>query len=291
MVVGKKAIGYAFAGAVFTVFLIWLFEGRRIVAKVGDFKIYSEDVEYRNRLIKHSYPQEKSTPGYDQLVRAYTKYQIMRNNGYDRIDKRLETELERMEKETRDPSALQRIKEEVFDGKVSVFKRALVIPAAVEEEIYFGFFDGNNSLHKNTQKTTQSYYEEIKSTNKDLKAFAEEKGLIYRKFQISKKFGVLPINIKTNKVDGDFMMEARSRRPDDEMVKYWFEVILKELKPGDLISQPIDNKESWQIGKLVSQKGKDEKVVEVIIVPKRSFSDFIEAEKDRVPVRTGFFLF
>ena len=51
------------------------------VVKVGDYTLMEKDAHYRSAVIKIYFPDDNRDLGLDQLVRAYTYAQILKNHG------------------------------------------------------------------------------------------------------------------------------------------------------------------------------------------------------------------
>lgn len=306
----NKQLLYILGAIAFVIFCVWFFEGRTIYAKVGDFKIYKKDIEYRNNLIRMNYPEEKGDYGYKQLEKSYINYQVMRNHGYKEIERRLENEVDRIEKNTKMPELLKKIKEEIFKGDMSAYKRAFVIPAAVDEEVFFGFYATQEKLHESSQKLAQDILEQLKSNPTALKKISHDMKFDYILYQISKDDIVL-VNPETMKPvsnlhsrenfkgkpkekiksqESDAVVGDEGINPRAELAHYWNNVILKETRSGDPISQPISLNDQWYVGRVL-KSDKQNKIVELVSIPKKSYSEILEAEKEHIPIRKGFFLF
>jgi hypothetical protein len=285
----KQKITLGIALLLLVIFGVWFFEGRHIVMKVGDFRIYDKDVEYRNKVIKMNYPDEKQDFGLFQLQKSYTNYQILRNYKYTPIEKRLETEAARIDQKTKNPDMLKKIKE-IFGKDIAAYQRVFVVPAAVDEDIYYNFFNQQTSFQNESQKRAEDILKKLKETQEPFKQLAEKEQLPYRILQIDRMVGVDPVDLETLKVVERFHEKEKNKK-EDRYASYWIDTVLKNVKVGEVASDIVSIEESWLVPRLHKMVNKNVYLVEIIEVPKKTFSHFIEEESKKVPIKTGFFIF
>lgn len=287
----NKKIKYTVGILILIIFCLWFFEGRYIHTKVGGFKIYKKDIEYRNKIIKLQYPEEKQDFGLLQLQKSYINYRILKNHNYASMDERLKSEAERIDQKTKNPAMLKKIKE-IFGKDKEAYQRVFVAPAAIDEVIYYNFFTQQMSLHDESQKKAEKVLEELKSSNEPLKEKAKKDELAYKIIQVSLFEKIQPVDLKTMKPLNIRKYRSKEKnKQEDPLSKYWIDVILKDLKDGDLIQEVVSIDDRWMVGRFIKKINKDTYQIELIDIPKKSFSQFVAQEAKNVSIKTGFFIF
>ncbi len=234
----------------------------KVIAIVGSYKISEKDVQYRNQVFKNYFPEDKRELGKEELVRAFTLAQILKNNAQPLDDAILEKEAKRIDEKSQMPGRLQQLKA-IFGSDRDAYLRCFVLPVYVERTLYYEFFLKNAAIQKESLKEAEDFlHKAVTSKN----AFAVLKKL--ERFSVSR----------------DAKLQTQGFVVDNER---WLQGVVPQVKVGQVFPKIIDYGEHWMVAKLQSTTPKNKTPVyhfEAALFPKRDYSSWLEAEKQKVPV-------
>ncbi len=127
------------------------------LAQIGDLSITQTQVDYRDRVNQVFSPANRESLGLQQLIDTFTKAEVLKRNGQPVSTQVLENEAKRIEKETRAPEALTKIKL-VFSGDYDNYLQVFVMPIYVDRETVRFFKTGNFP-----QNSFEDWFKEQKS--------------------------------------------------------------------------------------------------------------------------------
>lgn len=274
-----------------------------VVAEVGDYKITKEEADFRNRIIRIYYPQETRNLGVDQLVRAYTYAQILKNNGAEITESVLDKEVERIDKHTLVPETLARIKG-VFGPDTKSYRRVFVLPTYSERVIYFEFFLRDPKPQALAVKPADDFLAMVLAKPAEFSSLAFNKGYAVQHFQVSTKEGLKELKEEKKKKGEDEMrgtasqnqnqapahldmrFKAQMEEQKQEEAKRWIQEILKGLKPGEVYSKLVDHGQQWfvvRFSKLVPKK-KEVYEFEAVSFAKAEYGEWLDAQTKLVKI-------
>ncbi len=277
-----------------------------VLAEVGDYKITKEEANFRNRVIRIYYPQETRNLGIDQLVRAFTYAQILKNNGQEVTDDVLTKEVNRIDQHTLVPETLARIKG-IFGPDTKSYRRVFVLPTLTERVIYFEFFLHDPKPQAVAVKPAEDFLHLALQKPKEYLNLASTKGYKVQDFEVSVKEGLKELknepkkkgkkgeddarSLASNNPNSapahlDMRMKAQMEEQRAEEAKRWIENILKGLKPGEIYSKLVDQGQQWYVVKFLKQtpSKKGAYTFNAVAFNKAEYGEWIEAETKKVKI-------
>lgn len=297
----QLALGCAFS-VLLALYFVFFF--RTPIAKVGDWKIYQADSEYRDRIILLDFPNEKRSMGLYQLMKSAMNLAILKNNGVVIQKPQIEREEERINKSTKNPEQLAKIKA-IFGKDTEAYRRDFVLPALVDHMIYYDFFLTDEKVQAESLKPVLSFIQEAAAHPERFSDLAATKNLEVHQLIVSLKKGLIWIQKKKPldrhqgepvqsslenqeifaRIQAD--LKKRSEESINEEAQKWIDQIIRPLKVGDVASAPISREESWLALKLAKKISNDTYELLVISFPKVNFNQWYEAEKAKVEVEVA----
>lgn len=271
----------------------------RIIAKVGDYTITQSDIDYRDKIQRFNYPQDPNTYGKEQLTHSYTIAQILKNNGMEITERTLRVEDMRIEQNTKDRAALNKIKA-VFGQDQESYYKVFILPTYAERTISGDFFNKNPKFQSQSLARVQSFLAEFKSTNQKFSKFAKNKNTKVQQFELSLEKGMQWIQAeKKEKGNKDSTKQTGSskapvavqKQVQDyidgqslESARFWIENVMPKLHPGEIWNEPVDHGADWMIVNYVKPLGQKKYLMEAVFFMKDSFQQWLETEKAKVNV-------
>lgn len=283
------------------------------VAIVGEIKIFRKDIVYRDKVIRLSNPDEKRSLGLFQLVKSATNHQILKKYGHVISENDLKNEEQRIDKNTRDPDSLKKIKD-IFGNDHESYLRDFVQPNLVDNKIYYGLFLNDEKIHSESLNLATSFINKVISNPSQFKKIAEADGVMVKGLTLSLKNGMIWEQDKiqnspnlsgsntestgagqdggmkivdqtqkseiAKKIEAEFM----ANQSTVEEAKKWHELLIGNMKEGTVTSAPANREESWLVIHYVKRKSKDEFILEVAFFKKQDFSQWYEKEKAQVNI-------
>ncbi|MCM2281120.1 MAG: hypothetical protein NDI61_04665 [Bdellovibrionaceae bacterium] len=274
--------------------------GEPVVLKVGDFTITPRMIEQREQVMRIYYPQAVEIDGLQQLVDAYLKATVLKQNGHVIDDPILANEAKRIESSTLMPEMLARVRA-VFDPDPEAYLRVYVLPIYAERVIYFEFFLRHSNLQAPSLARAQDFARTVRARPAEFKSLAEKAGAQTARLTVSAREGVkwgephrsseapppgqqaLPGSIASK-------VEKSRQQQDQDEGRRWVQEIVGRLKVGEVFEQVIDGGERWQVvrylGRVqgVAPEANEVFEFEAAVFPKADYAQWLEAEKSRVPI-------
>lgn len=270
------------------------------IASVGDLQISEKDVQNTNAITKIYYPDETRDLGLLQLKNAYLMAQVLKNNGWEITDATLKTESKRIDQTTQRPEILAKIKG-LFPNNEHGYLYVYVLPVYVKRVIYYDFFLKNPAIHAPSKKVAERFLESVVHQPEKLVREAKNSGIRINTFEVSLSRGIewntnngnrksdISSSSAANKIPLDiqhqFQPTMDSRKVSEEAQK-WINDVANQLKPGQVFPKIVEMNDAWMIVKFSGQSKAASGVYhfEAVSFPKADFNDWLEKEKNRVPI-------
>ena len=281
---------------------LFLFSCQRspTLSQVGAYSITQKDVDYREQILRLSYPQysgDLKKAALNQLVQSLTFAEILKNNGQSITDETLKKEADRIDKTTLMPEALGRIKK-IFDGDQTSYYKDYILPVYSERVIYFEFFLHDKKVQAESLEKVESFLRSVLSSHQASQVY---RGHEVIRFTVSLARGIEWEEDKKSRRHSTPSSTATAETPKEiqdkfdqnqkaqvsEEGKRWISEIILKLKPGETHSKVIDQQSQWWVVRYMRKKPKfhDTYEMEAAVFPKADYEKWLKAEKDRVVIR------
>ncbi len=264
----------------------FFFENKK-VAQIGTIAIFQNQIKYRDQLIRLEYPQEKRELGLLQLTKAAVNEQILLNYGIEITEDLLLKEEARINQNTRNPHALQKIKD-LFKKDHKAYLQTFVRPTLVNRTIYYDLFSKDERFHQESFDQATSYLKVLTNEPDQFEEFARKNHFQIATLEVSKKYGLIwnrdrlrkKIEIKDR--PATFAIESEKTAEENEQIQFWVEHVAKNLKPLKIYSELVSTAEHWQIIRYSDLKENNIFKFEVLHIPKQNFEQWREKEKNKI---------
>lgn len=255
-----------------------------VVAQVGDYKIHQADVNYRDAVALIQNPNLQKSMGREQLVRGYTRAQVLKSLGMPITSAMLATEEARMAKAVKPGSFLEKVTA-AFGKDTGAYRRVYLTPLLAERMLYQDYFMKVAPPQVEAKKKADAFLKEVRKEPDSFHAAATKSGFSVIKLALTKAGGV--------HWESDKKPDARNpsaapavRPPNPGEGNYWYKVLLGKLSEGGIHDGLVERGDSWLVVRLVSRDEKEEKAtVEAAKVPKARFDEWLQPEIAKVQVK------
>lgn len=118
------------------------------MCRVGDVSIHEEDINLRAKVSAVYYPQsEKKYIALAQLIKGYLSLQVLKSLGYQVNHSKLEEEAKRIDKDTKAPGILNKIKD-IYGRDRNNYLKTFVAVVYAERVLYNEIFLKSKKIHK-----------------------------------------------------------------------------------------------------------------------------------------------
>lgn len=258
-----------------------------VLARVGTTKIYRSDVKFRDQIIFLSFPNEKRSMGLHQLIKSATNFEILKNHGISFPDTVIDLEEARIDRDTRSPEQLQKIKN-IFGDDKQAYRRVYVLPTLVDRVIYFEFFLTDEKIHGASMRQAMDLISKLRGHEAGFRDVATSNGFRVQKLTVSLKDGVtwdLP------KLPGEPPKAPQADTPSiiptesaNEEAKKWYELFIQNLKVGEVAAIPISYGNDLLVAHYLKNPRSSVFNLEVAVLPKLEFGPWLEQEKAKIKI-------
>lgn len=282
--------------------IAWIYLRDPVVARVGDYSITQSDVDFRNQIYQFYTPGDNRKPGLQQLTKALTYAQILKNNGQPVDEATILEEEKRIDSKTLMPEKLQALKA-LFKGNMKSYRKVFVLPTYVERVIYFEFFLKSPKVQSEEQKKALAFLRESMTEKGKFELLAKKEGLPIKTLLISESEGVrfydsgkTPLEDNPQPGGGaqpkgmpDRVSEEMNQRMAEfKKIEYekWAKDVLEVLKIGQIFPQLVEFGEQWGVVKLI-QKPKNKKQdyrLKAVTFPKADYEQWLKTETSKVNI-------
>jgi len=275
----------------------------RVIATVGDYEITQKDKTLRDQIQHVFYPKDPHSYGLDQLTTAFTYAQILKNNGHEVTEHLLRAEDMRINKNTKAPEVLKKIRD-LFKGDDEAYQKVFILPTYAERTIYYDFFTKNPKAQERSLGRVREFLSELEKTKSSLQDLAKKSDLIFKKFTLSKEKGIewekeTPAKKTGGAPEKPGLIDMSVQAPAEirnhvaqelqgkslESAQFWVDNVIKYMKPGEVFQSPVDYEEAWLVVKYVKLLGKGKFQLEAVFIPKDNYQQWLEAETAKIRVQ------
>lgn len=300
----KQALGLAVLVGVLGVVLYW---PHRAVLKVGSYSLSAKQVKYRDQVIYVNYPEEKRSLGKEQLKKAYLYAEILKRNGRAITDEDLKKEAERIDKNTRMPEMLQRIKD-IYKGDLKNYYATYILPVLVETKLRSELFAEIQKNDTESSEQAKAFLEQVSRVNVGFELFAKEKNITLAYLRLSKARGLewFP-NIESmnessrdpSRPEGEDPnarnptqmriqreLEQRGWERTQRELDLWMRNVVPNLDSKGIYGQVIPQAEAWIVVKSIkadAQRG--QWIFAVANFPKPQFEGWFQSQAQNVVIK------
>ena len=250
------------------------------VGRVGVLPILEKDLAQRAKVSEVYYPGSgKRYVALAQLVKGYLAFEVLKTLGVPTDNAALEREAERIEKGTKAPEVLAKIKAvygEDRRGYMDTFVRVVY----GERMLYNEVFLKSAAIHEETRRQAAEFLAEAKGAPSSFAEIAKKRGLTAGTLRVSLDNGIVR--------EAERKEERKEERPAGaapagvEQARRILESAGK-VGPGEVVPDLIEWQEGYQALRVLRKEG-EATVVESVSVPKRAYDDWFWEKASKIPV-------
>ena len=282
----------------------WLYQefGAKLtsyVLEIGDLKITKEQLALRQAHANIYYPGS-GTPevALAQLIQGLLAAELMKKQGVVLDKATWLAEEERIDKQTRDPATLAKIKF-IYGQNHDDYLYVGILPDFAQSRI-FKLYRSSPQFAEVTRKDAAQFLDEAERNPAMFAALAEKHGSKARRMRVDPKKGMSPISeTKKESESGNFKdaspkgeqemrlraeMEAQSGEREIEAAKSLL-ARLSDLPEGSLYKNTLEAPESFETVRLVRRNTDGSADVEMASFPKPDFGRWFWDEAGKIPVK------
>ena len=278
-----------------------IFKGKA-VQEVGSYPIYKSDVEYRTRVANIFYPNTSAKVAQDQLARAFTYAEILKNNGQSFDPPVLLKEEARIEQSTRDPEKLKQIKA-VFGKDHDAYLKDFILPTYVERVIYFDFFVHNQNIHRASQQVAADFLAAATEHPENFLALVEKQKLKSARLWVSNEQGIQLERLAGTRGAADqptreiidqskhsakqtaieAKLKADANSAESLEVKKWIDELIKPTPTGHMVARIIEQQTHWLVLKNLGYDQKHKAYeIQAVAFSKANYEEWLTQERAKV---------
>ena len=245
------------------------------LCRVGSTRISAKDLSLRAKVSEIYYPgSAKDYVALSQLIKGNLALEILRSSGHPVDAPVLESEAKRIDENTKAPEMLAKIKS-VYGADRKTYLRTFVAPVYAERMLYSDVFLKSPDIHAATRTQAEALLREVSQAPASFSKIAQQSGAPVALLRISRSKGIRP--------DQNQRMQHTAEPIGIEQAKYIIPLLAK-LSPGNMLPQPIDSQETFQVMRFMKKAGPDF-IVEAATNPKRTFDDWFWEQAPKVHTR------
>lgn len=238
-----------------------------IVVKVGNIIITDKDVAYKIA-VERAYGNETITDAVARQVitRETTEQEVARSLGVLPTETDIATFSERVNKTTKAPELLAKVKN-VFGADIASYQRVYLLPKMVNITLHSAFATDKGTYSESLIKIEKAYAGVIKG--RSLEQTAKSNNLEYVESDIKKSEIIDPL--------------LQKYFAGKELQKPKLLSILPTLKSGEIYKEILEDENSYQVVRLAVNE-KEVYKVEMIVSRKRSYGDWYDLLAKKIPI-------
>ncbi len=261
----------------FLFILLFLAGCSKQACSVGDIRINEKDLSSRAEISEIYYPGSgKRYIALAQLVKGYISLEILKELGYMVDEAVLESEADRIDKNTKAPDILNKIKE-IFGRDRKGYIKAFVQIVYAERVLYNEVFLNSESIHKEQYQKAEDVLKAALSYSKPLREVAKERGLKAERLRISSENGIKNEDFSSGK-------RAMPAAPVGLMQARRLLDVVSGVKHGEVYPEVIGWQESYQVIRFIKNE-RDEFIIDSISIPKRNYDEWFWDKASGIPVK------
>ena len=121
-----------------------------VALRVGPHSFSADDLELRRRIIQFKYPTADSAQvgAAVQFIEGYLIVELLRRMGHPITDEQLDAEIARINRDTRDPDGLRRLKAICGGERTRAYGRIAILPEFANRRFFFDIYPNGENLHR-----------------------------------------------------------------------------------------------------------------------------------------------
>lgn len=266
----------------------------KILARIGSITLTAQEVDRREKILKIFSPEydgDSKKAAFDQMLLALTRAEIMARYDLPVTHEILETEAERIEKNSLMPPVLPKI-QKLFGKNTSEdrtsYLKLYVLPVFTERVFYQHFFLSHPKIQTESYAKALRFFK-FAQKHRDLSTAASQQRLKLIEFQVSQEEGVLwghsnePLSTELPLAIQEKMKQLNKAQNQNEG-RYWIETLLLSRSPGELIPEVLDQQQHWLVARYLKPKPGDPStfLMQGVRFPKADFNKWFEEEKKKI---------
>jgi hypothetical protein len=269
------------------------------VLEIGDLKVTSDQLALRQAHANIYYPGS-GTPevALAQLIQGYLAAELMKQQGVVLDKATWLAEEERIDKQTRDPATLAKIKF-VYGKNHDDYLFVGILPDFAQSRI-FKLYRSSPQFAESARKDAAQFLDEAEKNPSAFAALAEKHGSKARRMLVDPKKGLVPATeIKNEAAEGGIKdaspkseqemrlraeMEAQSGEREVEAAKSLL-ARLANLSEGQVYGNTLEAPESFETVRLIRRNGDGSAEVEMASFSKPDFGHWFWEEAGKIPVK------
>lgn len=259
------------------------------LVQVGDITIFERDVDARLALLRVQNPNAPHRAALDQLVRTYTRHQILKMVGMPVTEEMIEQERQRVLKSAANAAHLDKVIS-VLGKNTDGLRRAFLIPMIVDRVLYTNYFQQRVPEQVEARKKADAFHQAYTKDPKGAIAGAAKLGYTVTHATVTQEEGMHWDPEPTLKA-GVAGPEPRppaslpAFRPNPVEGRVWFGTLSK-VKEGE-VGPMRDYGEHWYIFRVLSHntKGTESYRVQIVKAPKVSFEGWVKTQEPKISVK------
>lgn len=267
-----------------------------LVARIGAYEVTQEQLALRQAHANVYYPGS-GTPevALAQLVQGYLAAELMKQQGVALDRATWLAEEERIDKQTRDPATLEKIKF-VYAQDHESYLYVGILPDFAQSRI-FKLFRSSSSFAEEARVQASAFLDEAERQPVQFAALAAKRGLAVRRLRVDAKTGMRPEKAEAEHEPA--MRDASPKSQQEMALRAEFEARagerdleaarsllarLEALTDGQVYGNTLEAPESFEAVRLVRRAGEGAAVVEMVSFVKPDFGRWFWAEAAKIPI-------
>ncbi len=242
---------------------------------VGTISISEKDISQRARVSEIYYPQSnRRYVALAQLIKGYVSLEILKSLGHKVDETVLEQEAGRIDRNTKAPDVLRKIKAVYGSDRAGYIKTFVTIVYA-ERVLYNEVFLKSREIHKEQYLMANGILIDAISSPGSFNEIAKKQGVKASKLRVSRKEGVVPYDSGGKR--------GQTGGAGTGMAERLISAVSK-IKEGKVYPQIIEWLEGYQVIRLVKKEG-ESYVIESVFIPKRDYDEWFWEKAKKIPIR------
>jgi len=253
-------------------------EGAPVVKEtgaVGGIRISEKEIRQRARVSEIYYPQSgRRYVALAQLIKGYVSLEILKSLGHKVDETVLEQEAVRIDKNTKAPDVLRKIKH-VYGSDRAGYMKTFVTVVYSERVLYNEVFLKSREIHKEQFRKANGILRDTISSPGSFNEIAKKEGVKASKLRVSRKEGVLPYD------DGGKRGQpgGASAGVAERLIS-----VVSKVKESEVYPQIIEWLEGYQVIRLVGKED-ESYIIESVFIPKRDYDEWFWEKAGKIPIR------
>jgi hypothetical protein len=272
-------------------------EQKTLVAKVGDYEITAEHLLLRQQHTDLYYPGSgKPEVALAQLIQGYLAAMLMKQENAELDQATWIAEKERIDRQTRDPEALARLKA-VYGNDEYSFLYVGILPDFAQSRLY-KLYRSNPKFAEETRLATSAFLDEAEASPSDFMTIAERHGARTRQVKLDATKGFSPVepdetatasrmrdlspkSEQEMQIRAELEAQADSREVQAAAILH---ASLADVPEGGVYRNTLQGPEAYEGVRLVKRLDTNTAILEIATFVKPDFGTWFWSEASKTPV-------